>query len=76
MKSSVVIILLGLVLLAGCNSSNSRATELFETARFEEKQNNMEHATKLYEEIVASYPTAPAAKSAAARLAELKPKKP
>ena len=58
-------------LLAGC-SGEKKAAELLETARFEEKQTNREHAVKLYEEIVAKYPDTPAAASAKARLAELK----
>ena len=76
MKSTAVIAFLTMTLLAGCSSGNTRAIELFETARFEEKQNNLEHATKLYREIVTTYPTSPAAKDAAARLEELKLKKP
>jgi len=62
----------GLVLLAlaGCGD---KAQELFETAQFEEQQNNREHARQLYEEIVRDHPQSAAAKKAAERLAGLKP---
>lgn len=79
MRTNVIIIFLTMTImtmLAGCSSGNSRAAEIFETARFEEKQNNLEHATKLYEEIVAKYPNSPLAKEAATRLADLKRTKP
>jgi TolA-binding protein len=65
-----------LALLTGCASEEKKAGELLETARFEEKQHNLEHATKLYDEILRVYPSSPAAKAAAARLAELKQHKP
>ena len=56
--------------LSGCGGS--KADELFETAQFEEKQNNREHAQQLYEEILRDYPESETAKKAAARLAQLK----
>jgi hypothetical protein len=49
----VLIACLGLA-LAGC--SGNGAKELFETAQFEELQNNQEHARQLYEEIIKKYP--------------------
>jgi len=55
---------------AGCSSDKGK--ELFETAQFEEKQNNREHATKLYEEIVKKYPDSPLAAKAKERLQALK----
>ena len=58
---------------AGCVGDKSK--ELFETARFEEKQNNREHAEKLYAEIVAKYPDSPVAKQVQERLAELRNKR-
>lgn len=58
------------LLLAGCGD---RAKDLFETAQFEERQFNTEHAGKLYQEILAKYPDSPYAAQAKARLAELKP---
>jgi TolA-binding protein len=65
-----------LALLAGCSSGEKKAAELLETARFEEKQSNLEHATKLYNEILTKYPSSPAAKDAAARMGELTQQKP
>lgn len=66
-------VMLGMVLaavaLGGC--SGDKGKELFETAQFEEKQNNKEHAQKLYQEIVEKYPDSPQAKLAKERLAEL-----
>lgn len=64
--------LLTLVFAAGC-SSDKKATELLETARFEEKQNNREHAVKLYNEIIRKYPDSSAASAAKARLQESHP---
>lgn len=75
MKTFVAIALMGLALFAGGCSADKRASELLETARFEEKQNNREHATKLYDEIVRKYPDSAAAQEAALRLKELRPGK-
>ena len=58
------------LLITAC--SGDKAKELYETAQFEEKQNNREHAIKLYEEIVSKYPGSPNAKIARERLAALK----
>ena len=67
---------LTLVLLAGCTSGEKKAAELLETARFEEKQSNLEHAAQLYNEILKNYPSSQSAKDAAARMTELQPRKP
>lgn len=75
MKSFVAIALMSLALIAGGCSGEKKASELLETARFEEKQNNREHATKLYDEIVRKYPDSAAAQEAARRLKELRPGK-
>ena len=56
------------VALAGCSD---RAEELYETATFEEKQFNQEHAEKLYREIMTRFPDSPYAAKAGERLAEL-----
>jgi TolA-binding protein len=69
-------LLLLLALLNGCSSPEMKAAELLETAQFEEKQSNREHAAKLYDEILTKYPASQAATAAAARIAELKSKKP
>lgn len=68
----ILAILLTLVFVAGC-SSDKKAAELLETARFEEKQNNREHAVKLYNEIIRKYPDSLAASAAQARLQESHP---
>lgn len=57
-------------MLAGCGD---KAKDIFETAQFEEKQFNPEHAGKLYQEILDKYPNSPYAAQARERLAELKP---
>ncbi len=56
--------------LAAC--SNDKGREQFETAQFEEKQNNRDHAIQLYEEIVRKYPDSPTAAKAKERLSALK----
>jgi TolA-binding protein len=56
------------LLLMGCGD---KAKELYDTAQFEEKQNNRPHATKLYRQIVEDYPDSPFANQAKTRLAEL-----
>ncbi len=65
----MAMVFLGIALVA-CSSGN--AQQLLETAQFEEKQNNKEHATKLYQQIVAKYPDAAQAKIAQERLNALK----
>ena len=54
-----------------CGCGPDQASQMLETARFEERQTNMAHAKELYEDIVRQYPDSPAAKTARARLAEL-----
>jgi hypothetical protein len=65
----VVALLLSITTYLGC--SGNRAAELYDTARFEEKQNNREHAVQLYKEIMKKYPDSPYAGSAAERLADM-----
>lgn len=69
MKKIVLLCMILTALLGACSSDKSK--ELYETAQFEEKQHNLEHAKKLYEEIVTKYPKSPVAKQAEERLAEL-----
>lgn len=69
MKKSVLLMMLALALAGACSSDKGK--ELFETAQFEEKQNNKEHAKQLYQEIVDKYPDSPVAKQAQERLAAL-----
>jgi len=61
---------IGLIALSGCSGNN--APELFETAKFEELQNNRDHAIQLYEEIIKKYPGSEFADKAKERLRELK----
>jgi hypothetical protein len=51
------------------------AGELYETAQFEELQNNTRHARELYQEIVTKYPDSPEAPKAKERLQALGPAK-
>jgi len=76
MKALCITTIFLLAILAGCASGEKKAAELLETAQFEEKQNNLEHATQLYDEIIKKYPSSPAAKEAAARMGELARQKP
>lgn len=73
MKKILLLSVLSLLFVTACTSSEKKAAELMETARFEEKQTNREHAVKLYEEITAKYPGTAVAKEAEARLKALKP---
>lgn len=73
MKKTVLILMIILcVCLSGC--SGKRAEELFETAKLEELQNNPEHASKLYQEIIEKYPKSEYSKKAQDRLSALKKK--
>lgn len=70
MRKVLLMIMFPVLLLAGC-SSGGNGQELMETAQFEEKQGNREHATKLYQEIIRKHPGSENAKKAEARLAEI-----
>lgn len=61
------------LLLPACSSDNNSASTLLETARFEERQFNREHALRLYNEIIARYPDTPAAREADQRRHNLTP---
>lgn len=76
MKAIVFSGLLAIIFFSTGCSAEKKGAELLETARFEEKQNNREHAAKLYEEIVRRFPDSPAARDAAIRLNELQKRKP
>ncbi len=65
----VVALLISAATFMGC--SGNKAAELYDTARFEEKQNNKEHAAQLYREIMDKYPDSPYAGNAAERLADM-----
>ncbi len=67
-----VLILLTVCCTALTACSNDQGKQQLETAQFEEKQNNKEHAVKLYEEVVTKYAGSPNAKIAQERLNTLK----
>ena len=69
MKRMLVLAMVLTGLMGGCSVDKSK--ELFESAQFEEKQNNREHARQLYQEIVTKYPKSPLAKQAEERLVTL-----
>jgi TolA-binding protein len=75
-KAFCSVVLLLLTTLTACSSGDKFADELLETARFEEKQGNIEHATKLYEEILKKHPSAAASREAIMRIEFLKRRKP
>jgi len=66
----LVLIMIAMLAVSGCSSDNSK--ELFDTAQFEELQNNKEHAVQLYEEIIKKYPQSEYAKKSQERLSQLK----
>ncbi len=68
MAFSLCLFVLGVV---GCGEDPK---QMFETAQFEELQNNHSHARELYERIIRADPDSDFAKKAKARLAELEKK--
>ncbi len=60
------------IVLGAC--SGQKASELYDTAKFEELQNNREHAIQLYEQIIVRYPSSDYAVKAKERLDLLKAK--
>lgn len=62
---------LPLLLALGAAGCSNRAAELLDTARLEEKQENLDHARQLYQQIVRDYPDSEQAKTARERLAAL-----
>lgn len=69
---NIIIILFVVLTFSISACSGNKAAELFDTAKFEELQNNKEHAIQLYEEIVKNHPDSDYAKRAKERLAVLK----
>ena len=67
-----VLMILTIFLMAVTGCSGDKGNQQLETAQFEEKQNNREHAIKLYEEIISKYPGSPNAKTAQEHLSVLK----
>jgi TolA-binding protein len=72
-KSILFTGLLITMFLAAC--SGDQGKQQMETAQFEEKQNNRDHAIKLYEEVISKYPGTANAKIAQGRLSVLKESK-
>jgi len=68
-KRMLVIVIIAVIALLSCSGDN--ASELFETAKFEELQNNRKHAVQLYEDIIKKYPQSEYADKAKERLAAL-----
>lgn len=64
----IIVCVLGLA-LSGCSRDGAR--ELYETAQFEELQNNSSHARELYQEILRKYPQSELAAKARERLDSL-----
>jgi outer membrane protein assembly factor BamD (BamD/ComL family) len=67
MKWIAATILLIMFLIA----CSDKTAEMYDLARFEELQNNREHAVQIYKEIVEKYPDSPQAKDAVKRLDSL-----
>ena len=67
-----ILILLFICCTALTACSGDQGQQQLEIAQFEEKQNNREHAIKLYEEVVSKYAGSPNAKIAQERLNVLK----
>ena len=59
------------LLLSSSACGPDQASQMLETAQFEERQTNKAHAKELYEDIIRHYPDSPAANTARARLTEL-----
>ncbi len=74
MSKSLICRAVALCLLFGIAACGESPKELFETAQFEEVQNNQKHARELYERIIQTHPDSDFAKKAALRLDELKRK--
>lgn len=70
---TVVFMLAVFAAFPACSGTGGK--ELFDTAKFEEVQNNKEHARELYEEVVKKYPKSEYARQAEERLKELKEKR-
>ena len=74
LTKSMIRIAFVLCLFFGIASCGENPQQMFETAQFEELQNNQSHARELYERIIRTHPDSDFAKKAALRLAELEKK--
>lgn len=68
MKKNIYILFL--LLIAACSGGSEK--ELYETAKFEELQNNHLHAVEIYGEIIEKYPESEYAGLSKERLSALK----
>ncbi len=68
-REAFIAVLLLSTALTAC--SGDGGASLYETAQFEERQNNPAHARELYEEITKKYPGSDYARKAEVRLREL-----
>ena len=68
-----LVILVSLLLALGSAACGDGAKEIFDTAEFEELQNNIEHARQLYRRIIEQYPDSQFAGKAQGRLREMGP---
>ena len=66
MTRRILLAILLVTMTVGCSDNGAR--ELYMTAQFEERQNNVQHAKDLYQEIMTKYPSSGYAKDAQARL--------
>ena len=71
MQSARFIVLLLCLSWSVSSCGNDGGRELFETAQFEEKQNNPAHAKELYREIMQKYPQSEYSKRSEERLRAL-----
>ena len=69
---SIILLILLALICSGCSAD--KAGDMFETAKFEELQNNHEHAKELYRRIIKDYPDSDCAKKSKERLLELEDK--
>jgi len=69
-RITLLLVATAVLAIAGC--AGEKGKEQFDTAQFEEKQNNRDHAIQLYEEIVRKYPDSPVAAKARERITALK----
>lgn len=70
-RAILFLVVLGLLLIVMGGCVGESPESLFETAQFEEKQTNFEHARQLYEQIIRDHPDSEWAKKAKERLEAL-----
>ncbi len=68
-KFIILLIVTAILTVSACSGGNGEG--LYETAQFEELQNNPEHAVKLYNDLVKKYPDSEYAGKAKVRISAL-----